>query len=310
MTTSSAAAVQAVIVRAAAAIALTLLVALGTRHLSARQQAPQASVLKDIPYATVGARTLTLDLHRPAGAAHPPLLVWVHGGAWRKGDKSSAPSGFVDRGIAVASLDFRLSTEARFPAMVHDIKGAIRFLRASAETYGYRADRIAIGGDSSGGHLAALVGVTSGSAELEGTVGGHADRPSAVQAVLDYYGATDLTTILDQSTPFGLDVRRPALDLLFGGPPDIKKALAELASPVRHVDATDPPLLIFHGDRDPQMPINQSHELQGAYEQLGLDVTFVVVHGSAHGGDAFYTGKNLDRAVAFLQRTIGAAGAP
>jgi dipeptidyl aminopeptidase/acylaminoacyl peptidase len=102
-------------------------------------------------------------------------------------------------------------------------------------------------------------------------------------------------------------VRRPALELLFGGPPDIKKSLAELASPVRHVDASDPPLLIFHGDRDPQMPINQSHELQGAYEQLGLDVTFVVVHGSAHGGDAFYTGKNLDRAVDFLHRTIGAA---
>jgi acetyl esterase/lipase len=293
--------------RAATLMAIALLAALGTLHLSARQQTPQASIVKDIPYATVGARTLTLDLHRPASVAHPPLLVWVHGGAWRKGNKSSAPAGFVDRGFAVASLDFRLSTEARFPAMVHDIKGAIRFLRAGAATYGYRTERIAIGGDSSGGHLAALVGVTAGSAELEGTIGGHAEQSSTVQAILDYYGATDLTTILDQSTPFGLDVRRPALELLFGGPPDIKKSLAELASPVRHVDASDPPLLIFHGDRDPQMPINQSHELQGAYEQLGLDVTFVVVHGSAHGGDAFYTGKNLDRAVDFLHRTIGAA---
>jgi acetyl esterase/lipase len=290
-----------------AAAAVALLIALGTLHLAARQRMPQASIVKDIPYATVGTRTLTLDLHRPAGVAHPPLLVWVHGGAWRKGDKSSAPPGFVDRGIAVASLDFRLSTEARFPAMVHDIKGAIRFLRANAATYGYRADRLAIGGDSSGGHLAALVGVTAGSAELEGTIGGHNDQSSAVQAILDYYGATDLTTILDQSTPFGLTVRRPALDLLFGGPPDIKKALAELASPVLHVDASDPPLLIFHGDRDPQMPINQSHELQGAYDELGLDATFVVVHGSAHGGDAFYSGKNLDRAVDFLDRTIGAS---
>jgi acetyl esterase/lipase len=309
MTMPSAATVQTVTVRAAAAIAFAMLAVLGALRVAAHPQASQASVLKDIPYATVGARTLTLDLQRPAGVAHPPLLVWVHGGAWRKGDKSSAPSGFVDRGLAVASLDFRLSTEARFPAMVHDIKGAIRFLRANAATYGYRAERIAIGGDSSGGHLAALVGVTAGSAELEGTIGGHADQSSAVQAILDYYGATDLTTILEQSTPFGLDVRRPALDLLFGGPPDIKRALAELASPVRHVDASDPPLLIFHGDRDPQMPINQSHELQGAYEQLGLDVTFVVVHGSAHGGDAFYTGKNLDRAVAFLRRTIGGADA-
>jgi acetyl esterase/lipase len=292
-----------------AVAAIALLIAFGALRLFARQQTPRVSIVKDIPYATIGTRTLALDLHRPAGVAHPPLLVWVHGGAWRKGDKSSAPSGFVERGIAVASLDFRLSTDARFPAMVHDIKGAIRFLRASAATYGYRADRIAIGGDSSGGHLAVLVGVTAGSAELEGTIGGHRDRSSAVQAILDYYGATDLTTILDQSTPFGLDVRRPALDLLFGGPPDIKKALAELASPVFHVDASDPPLLIFHGDRDPQMPINQSHELQGAYEQLGLDATLVVVHGSAHGGDAFYTGKNLERAIDFLRRTIGGADA-
>jgi acetyl esterase/lipase len=290
-------------VRPAAVITIALLIALGTLRVAARQQ---PSTIADIPYATIGARTLTLDLHRPAGVAHPPLLVWVHGGAWRQGSKTTAPTGFVERGFAVASLDFRLSTEARFPAMVHDIKGAIRFLRANAATYGYRTDRIAIGGDSSGGHLAALVGVTAGSAELEGTIGGHREQSSAVQAILDYYGATDLMTILDQSTPFGLGVRRPALDLLLGGPPDTVKALAELASPVTHVDASDPPLFIFHGDRDPQMPINQSHELQGAYEQLGLDVTFVVVHGSAHGGDAFYTGKNLDRAVDFLRRTIGA----
>jgi acetyl esterase/lipase len=276
----------------------------------ASRQGAAARTIADVPYATVGSKTLALDVHLPAAGTHPPLLVWVHGGAWRQGSKASAPLGFVDRGFAVASLDFRLSTEAPFPAMAHDVKGAIRFLRANASRFGYRTDRIAIGGDSSGGHMAALVGVTAGVAALEGTVGGHLDQSSSVQAILDYYGATDLTTILDQSTPFGLGVRRPALELLLGTAPDAAPDLARLASPVFHVDAGDPPLLIFHGDRDPQMPINQSHELQGAYEALGLDSTFIVVHGSAHGGQAFYTGANLDRAVAFLSRTIGAPETP
>lgn len=260
---------------------------------------------RDVVYATTGDKALALDLYLPAGVARPPLVVWVHGGAWRQGNKANPPVGFVEHGIALASLDFRPSTEARFPAMVHDIKAAIRFLRARAAAYGYRADRIAIAGDSSGGHLATLVGVTAGVAELEGTLGEHRTQSSAVQAIVDYYGATNLTTILAQSTPFGLGVREPALDLLLGGQPDVARTLARLASPVFHVDKTDPPLLIFHGDQDPQMPINQSHELQGAYEQAGLDVGFVVVHGSAHGGQAFYTGRNLERAVAFVQRTIG-----
>lgn len=291
---------ESIVVVAAVAAALT---SLGVRGGAQTSPAPR---WEDVPYARVAGRDLTLDLYMPAGVERPPLFVWVHGGAWRQGSKASPPVRFVvDRGVALASLDFRLSTEAKFPAMVHDIKGAIRFLRANAATYGYRAERIAIGGDSSGGHLAALVGVTAGVADLEGNVGGHPDQSSAVQAILDYYGASDLTTILDQSTPFGLGVRRPALDLLLGAQPDAVKSLATLASPVSHVAAGDPPLLIFHGDRDPQMPINQSHELQGAYEQLGLDVTFVVVHGAAHGGQAFYTGENLERALAFLRRTIG-----
>jgi acetyl esterase/lipase len=287
-----------------AAVAAAAIVAVAVSASTGQEGPGAASSTKDIVYATVDGRTLALDLYMPAGVSHPPLLVWVQGGAWRQGSKASAPMGFVEQGFAVASLDFRQSTDAKFPAMVHDIKGAIRFLRAEAPAYGYRGDRIAIGGDSSGGHLAALVGVTAGVAALEGTVGGHLDRSSGVQAIVDYDGASDLTTILLQSTPFGLGVRKPALDLLLGAQPEDVKPIAELASPVFHVDASDPPLLLFHGDRDPQMPINQSHELQGAYERLHLDVSFVVVHGLAHGGRAFYTGENLARAVAFLHRTL------
>jgi acetyl esterase/lipase len=212
---------------------------------------------------------------------------------------------FVDGGMAMASIDFRQSGEARFPANVHDIKAAIRFLRAKASHYGYRSDRIAIAGSSSGGHLAVLVGVSNGQKELEGTVGAFLNQSSDVAAIVDYFGASNLTTILAQSTPHGLSVRRPALELLLGGLPDADPSLARLASPVTHVDRSDPPLLIFHGDQDPQMPINQSHELQGAYEKASLDVSFEVVHGAAHGGEAFFSPERAARALAFLRRTVG-----
>jgi len=264
---------------------------------------------KDIVYVTVGGKPLALDLYMPSGVDRPPLVVWIHGGRWMNGDKSDVPMAFVNNGIATASLDFRQSTEARFPAMVHDIKAAIRFLRAKAPEYRYRADRIAIGGTSSGAHLAALVGVTNGHKELEGTLGDHRSTSSDVQAIVSYYGASNLTTILAQSTPYGLGVRRPALEALLGASPEQARDLAKLASPVAHVDRLDPPLLLLHGDQDPQMPINQSHELEGMYESLGLDVFFDVVHGAVHGDGnrepRFFSPARIERAVAFLKRTLG-----
>lgn len=284
------------------AMAVAVVSSLLLPHLS---QAQQARAYKDIVYATVAGKKLGLDLYMPAGVQAPPLLVWVHGGRWSRGTKATVPKAFVENGIATASLDFRQSTEARFPAAVHDIKAAIRFLRAKAPEYGYRTDRIAIAGSSSGGHLAALVGVTNGQKELEGTGGNYMNQPSDVQAIVSYYGASNLTTILAQSTPYGLGVRRPALESLLGALPENTKELAQLASPVFHVDGNDPPLLLLHGDQDPQMPINQSHELEGVYKKAGLDVYFDVVHGAAHGGDLFFGPEHLQRVLEFLRRTIG-----
>jgi acetyl esterase/lipase len=270
---------------------------------AAQGSAPRVS--RDIEYARVDGKSLALDVYMPLNVRTPGLVVWVHGGAWRSGTKAKPPMAFVENGFAMASVDFRQSGEARFPANVHDIKAAIRFLRAHATDYGYRTDRIAIAGSSSGGHLAALVGVTNGQPDLEGTVGNDRQESSGLAAIIDYYGASNLTTILAQSTPFGLNMRQPALELLLGALPDQARSLALLASPVTHVDRTDPPLLIFHGDQDPQMPINQSHELDGAYKKAGLDVYFDVVHGAAHGGDQFFAPERVARAVAFLRRTIG-----
>jgi acetyl esterase/lipase len=263
------------------------------------------TVSADIPYATNAAgEPLLLDLYLPQSAA-PPLLVWVHGGAWENGNKSAMPlEPLIERGFALASVDFSPASKARFPGQVHEIKAAIRFLRAEAGRYGYDAARIGILGASSGAHLAAVVGTGNGNADLEGRLGHHHGESSDVHAIVSYFPATNLTTILAQSTPFGLNIREPALTRLLGAAPKDADALARLASPVFQVDANDPPLLLLHGDQDPQMPINQSHELEGAYQRAGARAELIVVHGAAHGGNAFYSPQNIDRVAAFLDAEL------
>ena len=278
------------------------------RHCLASDAADtnQPQVIRDLPFASTGALTLNLDLHLPEKSPRSPMIVWVHGGAWRSGSRTSMPLGkLVEAGYAVASVDYRLSTQARFPAQVHDIKAAIRFLRGHGAEWKLPTNHIVIAGDSAGGHLAALVGVSNGHDELEGSLGDDRKQSSAVQGIISFYGGANLTTILKQSTPHGLSVRVPALDLLLGGQPEVVPELARLASPVFHVDRSDPPLLLLHGDQDPQMPINQAHELMGAYRKLDLPAHLEVVHGAAHGGAAFYDAERMEVVKAFLERHFG-----
>jgi len=279
-----------------------VLVAMASFLAEAQTSHSTVRVLPDIEYASVDDQRLLLDLYLPEKVEGAPLLVWVHGGAWRGGSKSRMPlESLAEEGWVIASVDYRLTPVARFPAQIHDIKAALRFLRAKAADYGFDAERIAIAGNSAGGHLAALVGTTNGHQDLEGSVGAHLEESSDVQATISLYGASNLTTILKQSTPFGLGVRIPALQLLLGGQPEDKTEIARLASPTFHVDPSDPPLLLIHGDQDPQMPISQSHELDGLYKELGLSVRFEVAHGAVHGGPQFYDEIRLPIIKEFLK---------
>ncbi|GDY22202.1 lipase [Verrucomicrobiota bacterium] len=263
-------------------------------------------------FAEVDGHPLALDLHLPAASAsaptsapaRPPVIVWVHGGAWRAGSRKDMPlTKLVTAGYAIASVDYRLSITARFPAQVHDLKAAIRYLRANATKLGLNADKIAIAGASAGAHLAALVGVTNGHRELEGTVG--VTGPSSdVHAIVSFFGMSDLTTILSQSTTHGLSVRVPALQLLLGGQPDAVPVLARLASPVFHVDASDPPLLLIHGDQDPQAPFAQSRALEAAYQRAKRPVQFETIPGGLHGGPQFYDAERLALARKFLDALL------
>ena len=265
---------------------------------------------EDIEYAKVGDRSLKLDLYLPK-ATHPPLIIYVHGGGWGSGSKKDMPLGkLLPLGYAVAGVDYRLSGEAPFPAQIYDLKAAIRFLRAKAAEYGYDSTRFVIAGGSAGGHLAALVGVTNHSSAHEGNEGDFVKESSEVQAIADFFGASNLETILSQSTPFGLKVRTPALQRLLGGSPEEKPELAKLASPVNFVKKDSPPLLLIHGDADPQMPPQQSRDLQAAYEKAGSYAQLILIPGAKHGGKVFYDEERTAIVKEFLEKHLpGTSGA-
>lgn len=270
-------------------------------------------VLRDIEYAVVNSQPLALDFYPPASHrteyAVSPLIVWIHGGAWRSGSKNEVPiEVLTEHGFAIASVNYRLSPQAKFPAQIHDIKAAIRFLRGHAADYRIDPDKFVIAGASAGGHLAALVGVTAGVDELEGKGGEFADEKSSVQAIVSFYGASNLQSILAQSTEHGLSVRVPALELLLGGQPNEKADLARLASPVAHVDSHDPPLWLIHGDADPQMPPEQSTELEAAYRSYDLQVSLEFIAGAKHGGAIFFEKERLRKLAHQLSEAINDIG--
>ncbi|MEP7322387.1 MAG: alpha/beta hydrolase [Saprospiraceae bacterium] len=259
---------------------------------------------KNILFGHTPERDLKLDIYLPDGSTNPYLILWIHGGAWHSGSKENPPLELLKKGYALASIDYRLTVEARFPAQVYDIKAAVRYLRANAATYGYHSDKIFIWGSSAGAHLAALAGVTNGYKELDGKIGDFLSTSSDLQGIIDFFGPTDLTTILSQSTPHGISVRSPALALMFGKPVEqIKEELQE-ASPVYHVTADDPPLFICHGDQDIQVPVNQSIELYGKYRELNLPVQIEFAYGAGHGGKQYNDPLLIDKVDRFLKNII------
>lgn len=246
-------------------------------------------VSRDLEYARVGSRSLKLDLYCPVSKQdRPPLIVWLHGGAWKSGSKSKCGiTWMTSHGYAVASVDYRLSGEAQFPALVHDCKAAIRWLRSQAADRGYSADRIGIAGSSAGGHLAALVGLTSGVSELEGQVGGNTEVSSRVHAIMDMYGMTDLyynATVEAERC----DMPDCPLFQLLGGRPSQRLPLARQASPVRHVTPDDPPILVLHGTRDYSLvrPF-QGRFLVDRCQRVGVAATIHLIDGAGHGGPEF-----------------------
>ncbi len=250
----------------------------------------------DIEYARIGDTPLKLDLYLPPKSdKKPALVVWFHGGAWRAGSKDRMNiSWLTGHNYAIASIQYRLTGVAKFPAQIHDGKAAVRWLRAHADEYGFRADSIGVAGSSAGGHLAALMATSNGVKELEGTVGKHLDESSDVQAGIDMYGMTDLYY---NATVEGERCDKPDCPLyqLLGGKPSEHLDAAKLASPVFHVTADDPPIVILHGAQDTSLvrPF-QGRFLHDLYQQHGLTSYLQIIPGNGHGGPGFQDAKRRE----------------
>ncbi len=271
------------------------------------EDAPSVSVERGLVYATVGGPTnedqaLGLDLYVPAGVSKPPLVVWIHGGGWRGGSRKNPKLIDVTKhGYALASVSYRFTDRAIFPAQIHDCKAAIRWLRAHADQYGYDADWIAVAGSSAGGYLALMLGVAGDVPDLEGDVGDHGDHASTVQAVIDYFGPSDFV-LRGKTQPERAYTEASGSFALLGGlkTGQIEPAMERLASPATYVSRGDPPLLVFQGDVDQVVLPDQSQRIVELYSRAGLPARLITLKGAGHGGSAFFSGEHLQTAIDFL----------
>ena len=209
---------------------------------------------------------------------------------------------FVDRGYVVATIDYRSVQGNDFLTNVHDVKAAVRFLRANAAEFDIDADRIALVGFAAGGHLAALAGLAGG--DLEGTVGDHDEVSSVPQALVSFQGPMNLETILVQKTPTGTGKHRVPVELLLGGPPEKRAALAIKASPVGHVRRDSPPLLLVYGGADDQVPAAQGREMAEAYRKHGAAAELHVIEEAEHKSLLRFDSRREALLAGFLDRTL------
>lgn len=257
---------------------------------------PGIRIQRDIPYVPNGDPAQRLDLFVPEGPSEKPfpLIIWVHGGGWMAGSKDGGPAmEFMHKGYAVASVEYRFSQKALFPAQIQDCQAAIRWLRANAKQQNIDADHFAVWGASAGGHLVALLG-TAGGSDAFPKIGGNEEQSDRVQAVIDLFGPTNFATVkaqadadkgvkyvynfADQTNPYARLIGAKLGD-------DAEKE--KRVSPVSYITADDPPMLILHGTADPHVPYAQSVEFAESLKKSGVPVLLQKLPGAGHGGPAF-----------------------
>ena len=256
---------------------------------------PGIKLERDIPYIEGGDEAQKLDIYLPeTPSAKPlPLIVHIHGGGWRGGSKFPCPvTPMVLKGYAVASVEYRFSQKAIFPAQIQDCQAAIRWLRAHANHYNFDPEHLGAVGGSAGGHLSALVG-TSGGKKAFAPIGGNEDQSDRVQAVCDIYGPADFSTVAQQAAEdknvkniFAFNTPSDPYSGLIGTNLN-DKAKADAVSPVHYVSKDSPPFLILHGTHDTLVPYAQSVQFQAALRAHGIPVWLQTLPGAGHGGPAF-----------------------
>ncbi len=266
--------------------------------------------IADVAYADVSP-VQKLDIYLPSGGKAPyPVVIWVHGGGWQSGDKAQcrpAQAG-LPRGYAVVSVGYRLSGEATFPANIHDVKAAIRWVRGNGAQYGLDPDRLALFGSSAGGHLVALAATSAGDARLEGPEAGDPEISCAVRAVVDWFGPTNLDKMDDYYRQRGINSMRhskpdsPASRML-GAPVLDAPERAKAADPANYISASTPPFLIMHGKADGTVPYEMSVYLAEKLnaQREGLAV-LRLLEGLKHGGPEFFAPEVIGEVYDFLDK--------
>ena len=267
---------------------------------------PDVQVFRDLQYGKHGDAN-KLDLYLPKNMqAKTPLIIWIHGGGWRQGSKDAWPAiALADKGYAVASINYRLSDEDKFPAQIDDCKTAVRWLRENAKQYNLDPDHFGAWGQSAGGHLAALLGTSSNSQEPKGFQVEHAGTGSRIQAVCDWCGPTDLK----QFAKFGASQAGKPKDLpnqivteLLGGSVERNNIQAEKANPITFVSDKSPPFLIMHGNSDKLVPLEQSKLLEQALRKAGAKVELHVLPGVGH--EPFKGNTNMRLVEKFFDKAL------
>jgi len=275
---------------------------------------PQGTIVHhDLAYVSGGHERQVLDLYVPLPGQRPsPLILMIHGGGWRLNDKAQHPMvrwaiPVLSRaGFAVASINHRYSSHALFPAQIHDAKAALRWIRRNRDAYGVDPDRIGVWGASSGGHLASLLGTSAGVPAMDGETGGSSESVR-VRAVVAWYPPIDFLEMASQRLPEGSihDAPDSPESLLLGGPIQERRESALAASPLSYVSPDDAPFQVLHGDRDLQVPFQQSELLRDALAAVGVPIDFHVVPGAGHGTiAAFQTPEVANLMVQFFDRHL------
>jgi acetyl esterase/lipase len=265
------------------------------------------TILKEnIPYNNDAHQKHLLDIYLPKNAKGKiPLVVLIHGGAWLSNDKyadmgymTKTMAAIVDAGYAIASIDYRFSTEAIFPANLQDCNRAISFLYDHADKYGFDVNRFAVMGFSAGGHLANMVGLTKNNHVSDFFMKGSSTAFS-IKAVIDYYGPAELVLF-----PTSNDAKSPE-GLLLGAAPLARPDLAKIASPITYVDKNDPPFLIIQGEKDESVDPKQSKLLSAWLHVKGVQNELIIVKDAPHYGVMFDVEEIRMKVIDFLKKQFG-----
>jgi acetyl esterase/lipase len=296
-------------------LALTLLVLLSATGcgLGSSSSFSVEPNYKDLVYAPASA-TQKLNLYIPTSGTGPfPVVINIHGGGFKFGDKGmlseATGKALLNAGYAVASIDYRLSGEAIFPAAVQDAKAVVRFLRANAAEYNLNPDKIAVFGQSAGGNIASMVGVTGNISDYDDASLGNEGVSSAVQAVINQYGPTDFLQMDDQAKAQGCSTSDQKHNdsgsfesAYIGAEIQTVPDQVEKSNPITYISADTPPFLIQKGDQDCTVPVENTKMLADALSAANLDVTYTSLAGAGHGGDQFETDENVALMISFLDK--------